>query len=101
MRLPGFLPFHQDRKPTCKRNDTTGRWSKTDIALEPRSAGARSFASHRDKVTGILSLLKIRSGLKLLHLRDSVVSLQIHEKCDGFGFTPGIDVPRCPWTTNP
>jgi len=35
------------------RDDTTGRWSKSDIALEPRSAGARSFASHRDKVTGI------------------------------------------------
>ena len=35
------------------RDDTTGRWTKTEIALELRSAGARSFASHRDKVTGI------------------------------------------------
>ena len=35
------------------RDDVTGRWAKSDIALEPRAAGARSFAAHRDKVTGI------------------------------------------------
>jgi len=35
------------------RDDATGQWAKSDIALEPRSAGARSFALHRDKVTGI------------------------------------------------
>ncbi len=35
------------------RDDATGRWAKSDIAVEPRSAGARSFASHRDRVTGI------------------------------------------------
>jgi hypothetical protein len=35
------------------RDDATGRWAKSDIALEPRSAGARSFASHRDSVTGV------------------------------------------------
>jgi hypothetical protein len=35
------------------RDNKTGHWAKSNIALEPRSAGARSFASHRDKVTGI------------------------------------------------
>ena len=35
------------------RDDATGRWAKSDIALAPRAAGARSFAAHRDKVTGI------------------------------------------------
>jgi hypothetical protein len=35
------------------RDDMTGNWNKTDIALETRSAAARSFASHRDSVTGI------------------------------------------------
>ncbi len=35
------------------RDDTTGRWTRTDIAPEPNHAGVRSFGSHVDKVTGI------------------------------------------------
>jgi len=35
------------------RDDATGRWTKIQIAQEPRHAGARSFGLHVDKVTGV------------------------------------------------
>ncbi|MCX5684928.1 MAG: hypothetical protein NT049_14775 [Planctomycetota bacterium] len=35
------------------RDDATGRWTKTEIAREPRHAGARSFATHLDKTSGV------------------------------------------------
>lgn len=35
------------------RDDATGQWAKSNIVLEPRSAGARSFVSHLDRVTGV------------------------------------------------
>jgi hypothetical protein len=46
--------------------------------LAPKAAAARICISRA------LSLLKIRSGLQLLHLRDSVVSLQTYELSAGF-----------------
>jgi hypothetical protein len=35
------------------RDDATGKWSMSEIGIDPRYAGARSFATHRDRTTGI------------------------------------------------
>jgi hypothetical protein len=35
------------------RDDDTGRWTRTQVAQEPRHAGVRSFACHVDAVTGV------------------------------------------------
>ncbi|MCY3018998.1 MAG: hypothetical protein NTW87_08220 [Planctomycetota bacterium] len=35
------------------RDDATGKWTKTEVAREPRQAGVRSFGSHVDKVTHV------------------------------------------------